>query len=161
MNMIVSALALGVAAGSGAGYVLASGQGNPSRPHQHDAPHHAHVHAHHETIELPAGQAPTIVLSVLRDPGQGWNLHVQTTNFAFAPAASGAAHVVGEGHGHIYVNGQKLGRLYGNWFHLAELPAGQVQIRVGLFSNDHKSLAVDGRAVADSITLNTSRDRSG
>ncbi|WP_323769936.1 hypothetical protein [Antarctobacter sp.] len=155
MNRVLGALILGVALG-GVGYGLASESFVPQ-----SAPHsggggvaHDHTHADHAMIDLPADGAPTIRISVQPDPGAGWNLHAETTHFAFAPAHSGTSHVAGEGHAHIYVNGHKLGRLYGNWFHLAELPTGQVELKVGLYSNDHKTLSVAGTPIADKITLN-------
>jgi len=56
--------------------------------------------------------------------------------------ASGA-HVPGEGHLHISVNGQKIGRLYGTATHIPALPDGEVEIRVAAYTNDHM-MYVDG-----------------
>lgn len=155
MIRMIGTLFLGIALG-GVGYAVASdGLVPQSVPHGEAAGHgHDHGHAHHAMIDLPADRAPTIRISVQPDPGAGWNLHAETTNFDFSPAHSGTPHVAGEGHAHIYVNGHKLGRLYGNWFHLAELPAGQVDLQVGLYSNDHQMLSVAGTPIADNVTLN-------
>ena len=51
---------------------------------------------------------------------------------------------------HIYVNGQKLGRLYTAAYHLAALPAGTTEVAVRLAGNDHVEYAdVEGVAVVE------------
>ena len=105
--------------------------------------HSAHMHAHGEGLALePGASAPTLDIAVQPDPVSGWNLNIQTQNFRFAAEAAGKDHVAGEGHAHIYVNGEKLARAYGNWFHLETLPEGTVEIEVTLNSNDHRALLV-------------------
>jgi len=87
-------------------------------------------------------------IALTPDPVSGYNLHVMTQNFRFAPESASGAHVAGEGHGHIYVNNEKLGRLYANWVHLETLPKGEVVLEVTLNSNDHRVFAVDGVPVS-------------
>ena len=100
-----------------------------------------------ESIDLPAGPGtPTLELSV--DQGHqatGWNLHIATTNFRFAPERANAPHRPGEGHAHVYVDGRKIARVYGPWFHLDALPPGGATVAVTLTANDHRTLAVAGR----------------
>ncbi|WP_369682774.1 hypothetical protein [Roseovarius sp. M141] len=67
--------------------------------------------------------------------------------------AVGLVDVPGEGHAHVYVNGEKLGRLYGAWMHLPRLPPGEVIVLVTLNSNTHGPLAVDGTLFAAITTL--------
>ena len=57
---------------------------------------------------------PTLDTAVYADPVGGWNLNVMTTNFTFDAAAAGLENVEGHGHAHVYVNGVKLGRVYGD-----------------------------------------------
>ncbi len=71
----------------------------------------------------------------------------------FAPEHAGQGDVPGEGHAHLYLNGEKIARIYGDWYHLAALPAGQNVLRVGLYSNSHKALAVNGAHLETEITL--------
>ena len=104
------------------------------------AEHHGDAWAH--PADVPA---PTLSISVTPDPVSGWNLHLETTNFRFAPEASGIGAVAGEGHGHLYANGDKLARLYGPWHHIAALPKGEVEITVTLNTNDHRTIAVSGQ----------------
>jgi len=87
---------------------------------------------------------PTITTSIQKDPVGGWNLHLETSNFIFDAASAGLANVEGHGHAHIYVNGEKLARIYGDWFHIGTLPTGKNMISVSLNANDHSALAYNG-----------------
>ena len=159
MNRSLALLAIGLLLGGLAGFVLAAGNGITLDGQEHGPGHAAdpsqaaHAqrdsvgaagHSAHETLlSLPAdAAAPTLEVAVERDPVAGWNLHVVTTGFAFAPQQVGRAHVAGEGHAHVYVNGAKIARLYGPWLHIADLPAGETVIAVTLNANDHRPLAV-------------------
>ena len=87
--------------------------------------------------------APAISLVARRD-GEGWRIGVKTDEFIFSKERTGLFHVPGEGHGHIYVGGMKLGRLYQPTAHIGALPAGRHRIRVTLNTNDHRAYVVDG-----------------
>ncbi|MGA1474568.1 MAG: hypothetical protein ACO4AI_05250 [Prochlorothrix sp.] len=103
----------------------------------------------HRSIEVPADQPlPTVGLKVHRDPGQGWNLEVQLENFAFTPQNIGRSSLSTEGHAHLYVNGEKITRLYGTWHHLPSLPPGRHTIKVNLNTNDHEVLTHQGQEIA-------------
>jgi len=74
-----------------------SGDDDPlvERRHDHDTP-----------IEVAAENAPEIELGVYEDPMAGHNLHISLTNFELAPQHASTEHVEGEGHMHLYVDGQ-------------------------------------------------------
>ena len=59
----------------------------------------------------------------------------------------------GTGHAHVYINGVKLGRLYGHWMHLTGLKAGEHTIKVTLNSNDHQDYALNGVIIGDEVTI--------
>ena len=59
---------------------------------------------------------PTLDIAIQPDPVGGWNLNLKTTNFTFDAAAAGRDNAEGYGHAHVYVNGMKLGRVYGDWY---------------------------------------------
>lgn len=100
-------------------------------------------HHHGQVLSLsPGPTTPTLDIAVVQDPISGWNLHIETTNFRFSPEKASGPHRAGEGHAHVYVNGRKLARVYGPWFHIDELPQGTNDVTVTLNSNDHKLLAV-------------------
>ena len=152
--------------GGGIGFVYAAGNNIALDGHDHAAhgaqpARHAMVkagekmtghHGHGELLEA-AGAAPSVSVNVSPDPESGWNLHVTTRNFRFAPQNASAAHVPGEGHAHVYVNGTKIARLYGEWLHIAELPKGSNRIEVTLNANDHRGLAVAGKPVSGSAMV--------
>jgi len=92
-------------------------------------------------------------LIVTPDEAGGWNIHVATSRFRFAPERVNQGHRPGEGHAHLYVNGRKIARLYASWFHLDSLPPGTHTLRVELNSNDHRPLMHQGQIIEDTVTL--------
>jgi hypothetical protein len=108
----------------------------------------ASMEHHHTTYEMPAGiAAPTLQLEVHPDSKEGWNLHLVTTNFHFAPAKVGGANEPGHGHAHLHVDGQKEARVYSEWYYLPPLGAGPHEIRVSLNTNDHSVYTEDGKPI--------------
>lgn len=95
-----------------------------------------------------AERVPGLALELRPDAESGWNLHLRTSRFRFAPDKVNQAPVLGEGHAHLYLDGQKLARLYGPWTHLPPLPPGRHRLRVTLNGNDHAELHAEGRPVA-------------
>ncbi|MBE9136803.1 hypothetical protein IQ254_06220 [Nodosilinea sp. LEGE 07088] len=115
---------------------------------------HSNESHHHSTLEIPAGQpVPTVTLMIYPDPEQGWNLEVLTTHFSFAPEQVNLANSPGSGHAHLYINGEKISRLYGPWLHLPELPSGQTEITVGLNANGHEALTHNGQKIEATIVV--------
>ncbi len=123
----------------------AGGESMSHGDHDEAMASHGHgAHDHGKLIALASGPtAPTLDFVVAKDEVGGWNLQVLTTNFRFAPENVNMPHRDGEGHAHLYVNGEKLARLYGPWFHIGSLPSGPAQVTVTLNANDHSGLAVD------------------
>ena len=153
MTRAIALLLIGFAFGGGLGFVLAPGRADgPEAAPAMDHSSHEHVHGEGLLIE-PGEGAPRLELDLRPDPVAGWNLHLKTENFVFAAERAGAEHVPGEGHAHIYVNGEKIARAYGNWFHLETLPTGPVEIEVTLTSNDHRSLMVGDVPVAATVSF--------
>lgn len=155
MNRALGLFAIGLVFGGGIGFTLAAGNGITFDGHDHSTGHGggAHDMAHTTALEVPALDAPEIALELTRDPVEGYNLRVQATNFTFTPQAAGLEDVAGEGHAHVYINGKKLGRLYGEWMHIAHLPQGNVIVKVTLNSNAHRPLTVAGQPIATDTAL--------
>ncbi|MEC9362880.1 MAG: hypothetical protein VYC42_06620 [Pseudomonadota bacterium] len=108
----------------------------------------------HGQLELTGSDAvPALMLHAERDAASGWNLRIDARDFRFAPERANGAHVPGEGHAHLYVDGQKAARLYGPWYHLPSLGAGTHALRVTLNANDHRELALGGQVIASTLTL--------
>jgi len=155
--------AIGLVFGGAAGFVIAAGNGITFEGHDHSDPAqhggtetHAEMDhsAHHAAVDLPAGaNAPGLDIVLTKDPMAGWNLHVMPQNFRFSPENASLADVDGEGHAHVYINGTKLGRLYGNWLHIGDLPKGEVEVKVSLNTNSHNALVVAGQPVEAALSL--------
>lgn len=111
----------------------------------------------HPTMDTPATHpAPSgmsIKASVKKDMMKGHNLFITTKQFTFAPEHASQKHINGEGHAHIYVDGKKLTRLYGDAFYLGDLKQGKRTIKVTLNGNDHGDYVRNGKAVASSVTV--------
>ncbi len=163
MNRAIAMLIIGLVFGGGLGFVLAAANGVTLDGRDHATDHgpeasttatdHAAHQGHDTPLVLEDSDAPTLTLEAFPDPVAGWNLHIRTTDFTFAPRNSGLAHVDGEGHAHVYANGVKLGRVYGPWVHLDKLPEGPVEIEVTLNANDHRPLAVGDTPISARLQL--------
>lgn len=109
-----------------------------------EAPHQ------HKNLEIPVGQAvPTVDLTVHPDAVKGVNLEVKVANFRFAPEKINQESKLTEGHGHLYIDGKKMTRLYGSWYYLADLEPGQRKITVTLNANGHENLVHQGKMIED------------
>lgn len=116
-------------------------------------------HQHHEPVEA-AGPIPAVDLAVTPDPKSGWNVHATVENLVFAPRSAGLDHVDGEGHLHLYVDGEKVARLYGEWWHLDSLAAGEHEITVEATANNHSPYVVDDEPIAASVTIEVAADQA-
>ena len=94
---------------------------------------------HSTTIEAP--QDMTVSVEVTPDALSGVNLTINTTGFEFAPQNVDGQHVQGEGHAHVYVDGEKIGRVYGPHYYLGHVEAGERVIRISLNANSHEEYA--------------------
>ena len=111
---------------------------------------HSDSHHHHETIMISEGQpVPVIDLVVHEDSLKGWNLEIKLDNFELTPEMVNRDNEPNKGHAHLYVNGEKITRIYGNWYYLATLPSGKNEIKVGLNTNGHESLMYQGKLIED------------
>lgn len=136
-------LVIGLVFGGLIGFTAAVMVGTTKPPHSHD--HGAHGSGVAEAIVSldPLKWNTSVDFEVIPDAmGAGWNLHIMTEDFTFAPQNASRANSEGEGHAHVYADGHKLARVYGDWFHIADLDAGEVEIKVALYANDHSVLAL-------------------
>ena len=108
----------------------------------------AHMGDSHES---QADLKPAVSLEVTKDEIGGFNVHIISENFVWAPERASMEHVDGEGHAHIYLDGEKLGRVYAPWYHLNTsklgLKPGTYELMVDLNGNDHGVYTVDGENV--------------
>ena len=117
-----------------------------------------HSHAL-ETVE--AENHMSVSLRVEQDAIEGGNLYVETDGFTFAPQDAGGSHVAGQGHAHVYVNGVKVGRIYGEALQLGNLAAGENEVQVTLNANNHAAYTIDGEAVKATTVINIEESKGG
>ena len=168
MDRSIAMLAIGLIFGGGIGFVIAAGNNVTLDGHEHSeasgqipsmsrdmsqgaAQGGAHAHAGNLMLDDDA-TVPELTIQVLEDVVSGWNLKLDVSNFRFTPKNAGLAHVPGEGHAHVYVNGVKIARIYGVWMHIASLPEGAV-VEVTLNANDHRQLAVADQPIKASFAI--------
>lgn len=116
--------------------------------------------SHHDTHDVDAAGAPEVGIDVTADPKSGWNVQATVEGFTITPENASTDHIEGQGHLHLYVDGVRVTRLYGPWWHLGELTEGDHEISVELATNNHHAYAVNGVPVAGSATVSVSADRA-
>lgn len=111
--------------------------------------------AGHRLREVPAQGAPQVGLTARPDSEDGWNLQLAVTGFRFTPDSAGGAALTGAGHAHLELDGRKLARVYGPWFHLpaTQVPEGTHTLTVRLYADDHTAWAVAGKPVEAAVEL--------
>jgi hypothetical protein len=137
--------------GLGGGYYLGYDHGweKALTDHKHGGSTILHDHGQMEAVS----PIPSVGLQVHQDPKSGWNAQISLSNFRFAPERVGMNNRNGEGHVHIYVDGVKINRVYGEWYYLGELSPGTHEVLVTLSTNDHKELVRNGELISDSVTI--------
>ena len=119
----------------------------------------AEGHQHHDGVEA-SNPAPSLDVAVTPDPMSGWNVHAAVENLVFAPRSAGLDPVDGEGHLHQYVDGEKVARLYGEWWHLDPLTAGEHEITVEATANDHSPYVIDGEPIAATVRIEVTPEQA-
>lgn len=143
-NLYSLILALGISVATASAHA-----GDSEQKHDHSA---MHKHAHKALDVSNYASRPSLSLEVLKDKMKGWNIHLITENFRFAPEHVNEEVVEGEGHAHVYINDKKT-RLYGNWIHVGSLPKGENIIRATLNANNHAELAIGDKPITAEISV--------
>jgi hypothetical protein len=114
-----------------------------------------HTHDHSAPAVVNVSPAPSIVLDAILDSKSGYNLRLITENFTFTPEVVGGESVQGQGHAHVYVNGNKIARVYGEWIHIPaeELKAGENIISATLNADNHSEWQVANESVQAEIMV--------
>ncbi len=113
----------------------------------------------HGMIEIdPALPLPEVTMKVLEDEKGGYNIQIITKNFTLTPDKINQAPIANEGHAHLFVNGEKVTRLYGGWYYLSddELLSGDNMVEVTLNANDHSDWGLNGQHISDMVKMTKS-----
>ncbi|MEQ2525118.1 hypothetical protein EKG37_07025 [Robertmurraya yapensis] len=115
-------------------------------------------HTDHGFVEIPEGyDVPSVKIFVTQDQSDTWLLEVQTERFKFNPKMVGAnLPSYNEGHAHLYINGEKVNRIYGRYYNLGTLKLGKNEIKVTLNSNNHGILTHNGKLIENSTVVDVS-----
>ncbi|MDH4168317.1 MAG: hypothetical protein OEW42_01890 [Acidimicrobiia bacterium] len=118
-----------------------------------------HGHSSDPVDVSGSAPAPSVEITVTDDPESGFNLRAVPGNHTLTPENVNGKNIEGEGHMHIYVDGEKLTRLYGEWYHLPDtFGAGDHEVRVELSANDHSPLAIDGEIIEATATFTSTTE---
>lgn len=112
-----------------------------------------HAHTQIDLAGNPIQELPSISMEIFKDKMGGYNLHFILHNFKFTPENVNKNTLYNEGHAHLHINGEKVGRIYGEWYYLGALPPGTYEITVTLNSNNHDDFVIRGVPIEDSKTI--------
>lgn len=115
-------------------------------------------HSQHPLIEVDdAEPTPSMRIHMDADSMDGFNIFLETQNFRFTPQSVDTLPVSNEGHAHLYVNGEKVARMYSPWHHLSSklLRDGINRLEVEFSTNDHSVWAVAGVPIGADVLIDT------
>ena len=135
--------------------VTATGSQDMSDGHADDYHEDAH------DAQIAADSHMSVSISLEQDALTGANLTMVTDGFIFTAENVNKPHVSGEGHAHVYVNGVKVGRLYGPSIHLDKMKAGMNEVRVTLNANTHEEYTWNGQPVTATATIHVEKGGEG
>ena len=125
-------------------------------------PVQAHTDGAMSVHEITQEQAPTSSLKVEKDPTGGFNVQVVTDNFVWRPELASTQHVPGEGHAHVFLDGQKIMRIYNPWFHLNTYQfatrSGEQLLSIEFVGNDHAAYTIQGLPVGTEQVVDVPSD---
>ena len=166
MNNVIVVGIIGLLVGLGGGYFFATGapieDGDDRHAmedgsmHMEEDDSHGGSHSHAEREVAADTATPSVSIEAVEDTKDGYNIRILTENFVFAPENVNGEPTQGEGHAHVFVNGTKISRVYGEWFHLTgdKLKEGENMISVTLNANDHSEwILSDGTHVSASTMV--------
>ena len=103
----------------------------------------------------PVESAAPVKLDISAEVSENGGIHVaiNTEGWRWAPEEVNGANSDGAGHAHIYADGVKLSRVYGNYHYLPALEPGTREIKVYLNSNDHSEITWQGNALESEMLV--------
>ena len=121
----------------------------------------------HKSKDIGQGTlVPKIELRVFRDVMDGVNVHIEVANYVLnAPDLStksiSSEEGILQGHAHVFVNGTKRQRLYGNDIHIPQswLKDGVYQVAISLNSHQHENWVSEKQNIVGLVFLDLSKQQ--
>ncbi len=114
--------------------------------------HGDHDHGDAQSMEWDGGAAPEISIEVTGDNERGWTVSTSITNYTLADMTA-ADHVPGEGHAHIWLDGQVITMISEPTVVIPTLDPGTHEIIVTLSSNTHMEYTRGGERLMARTTI--------
>ena len=113
-----------------------------------------HHHAPGVPDEVVSETPISLTVAAEADAEGSIDVHIETEGFRFARELVDQDHTPGTGHAHIYMDGEKLGRVFESEYRIADAPPGEHEVRVTLNTNDHSELVYNGKKLSATVTVN-------
>lgn len=160
MNKVVLLNGVYLALGVFLGFVLFSPAENMNSgpfmtPENNESMNMAEMQPHPMIAVDESLPIPSIKVEAIKDMMDGYNLHFVLENYVFTPEKVNTEPISNEGHTHVYVNGVKVARVYGEWFHLSSnyLKEGEHTVEVTLNANDHSEWMYESKHISAKLTV--------
>lgn len=96
---------------------------------------------------------PGVAMNLTQDANGNYVVEIDTKNFTWAEESDEPNFVIGEGHAHIYLDGEKVAASYSSSYVLPEMNSGLYEVRVSLVSADHQEYLINNLPIEDSQYL--------
>ncbi|MEM7443487.1 MAG: copper chaperone PCu(A)C [Pseudomonadota bacterium] len=104
-------------------------------------------------MTAPGEPPPSLEMTVTPGEGGTWLVELTTEHFTFDDASDPPEHVPSHGHGHLYLNGLKLQRVYSENAEIGQLAPGTYIVSVSLNTNTHMPYTDDNGLVSAEATI--------
>ncbi len=109
--------------------------------------HNPDSHSYRMLDVTNAERIPAITkMEILKEPeDMGYDIYVEMENWTFTPEFVGQTYKENQGHIHVYLDGKKAGRMYGNYYYLGKLSKGKHKIAITINGDDHTAFTVKNK----------------
>lgn len=101
-------------------------------------------------VEVTNNNIPSVKVTLIKNKSF-YQIRTQTKNFVFTPEKDMKNNIPTEGYGKLFVNGEYVSRIYGEYHFLRILPVGSNEIKVILSTNLDHDIAKDGNVISDTV----------
>ncbi|MEM9199355.1 MAG: copper chaperone PCu(A)C [Pseudomonadota bacterium] len=129
-------------------------QHSPADASQYTPPVHLDEGLDHDGLCIVGDSVERIALFLDVSPkGDAWQFTAMTQGFVYSDTFVGGPHFPGLGHGHLFLDGLRLGQLFAPEGEIGALPPGTSRLRVTLSRNDHSLYTIGDRPVSATLRI--------